>query len=224
MKSTLLFSLFLSFSFLCSAQTNTISGVVYDTEKNVLADANVIVKNTTTGKITDQKGQFTLDVKPTAILEISYLGFKTQEVIVGKQKEVQIILEEDFDKLDTVTVIAYSSHSICNTTSCELWAHILCGLSEEEVVHKDDISEKSRITTLFPNPSTNGLFQLQLDKTYTTITIEVFNMNGQLIQTSSHSKLSKIPQIDVSKQPKGIYLIRTIADGKLLETKKAIRS
>jgi hypothetical protein len=48
-------------------------------------------------------------------------------------------------------------------------------------------------------------------------------MNGQLIQTTTQTKLSKIPQINLSTQPKGIYLIRTIADGKLLETKKAVK-
>jgi hypothetical protein len=220
MKSTLLFYAFFSITFFGFAQSNTISGTVYDEDKNVLADANVLVKNSKEGTITDKKGQFALDANSKDTLVISYVGFETKEIIVNDQKHIQIILEKDFDELDTVTVVACSSYSICKTISCELWSLV----SEEEVFHKDEISTESTSTALFPNPSANGLFQLKLDKTYNTITVEVFNMNGQLLQTSTHTKLSKIQQIDLSTQPKGMYLIRTIADGNLLETKKAIRS
>ena len=64
MKSTLLFLLFFSFSICCFSQNNTISGTVYDEDNNVLADANVLVKNSTEGTITDKKGQFALDANP----------------------------------------------------------------------------------------------------------------------------------------------------------------
>ncbi|QHI36631.1 TonB-dependent receptor SusC [Kordia antarctica] len=212
MKSTLLFYLFFSLSICCFAQMNSVTGTIYDEDKNILADANVIVKNSKEGTITDKKGQFTLDVTPKDTLEISYLGFETKEIVVGDQKEITIILKSEWEKLDASIIVAEDY----NRT-------IRCGFSWK-VIYIEEEYNHVIIGTLFPNPSTNGLFQLQLDKTYTNIQIEVFNMNGQLIQTSTYTKLSKIPQIDLSTQAKGVYLIRTIVDGELLETKKAVKA
>ncbi|MBC8755741.1 carboxypeptidase-like regulatory domain-containing protein [Kordia sp. YSTF-M3] len=220
MKSTLLFTLFFSITFFGFAQSNTISGTVYDEDKNVLADANVIVKNSKEGKITGKKGQFAFDAHPKDTLVISYLGFETKEIIIGDQKEFSITLNSEWEKLEAVTIVAYGG-TICSSKWC------CCPTTmTSETVSEDfkRISTNESLTSLFPNPSANGLFQLQLDKTYNTITVEVFNMNGQLIQTKTHTKLSKIPQIDLSTQPKGIYLIRTVVDGNILETKKAVKS
>ncbi len=218
MKSTLLFGLFLSFSICCFAQKRTITGTVYDEAKNVLADANVIVKNSDKGTITNEKGQFIIESEATAILEISYLGFETKEIIIYDQKEITIILKSQWEEIDAIEVIAFGSVKCSRRTTC-YW-----DFEEEKPTAFKRIPEENRLNTLFPNPSANGLFQLQLDKTYAYISIEVYNMNGQLLPSNTHTQLSKIPQIDLSKQPKGMYLIRTIADGKLLETKKAIRS
>jgi len=217
MKSTLLFGLFLSITFFGFAQNNPISGTVYDEDKNVLVDANVIVKNSKEGTITDKKGEFSLDATPKDTLVISYLGFETKEVVIGNHKE--ITLKSQWEKLEAVTVLAHGG-VVCSVKLCCCGTYMTTETASEEFKR---ISTNESLTSLFPNPSANGLFQLQLDKTYNTITVEIFNMNGQLIQTSTHSKLSKIPQIDLSTQPKGMYLIRTIADGKLLETKKAMK-
>jgi hypothetical protein len=213
---------------------------VYDADKNILPNANVIVKNTTKGKITNAQGTFTLDVIPENILVISYLGFETKEVVVGDQKHIQIVLEQDFDELETITLTLnklVTCRKVISKVSNNYDYFIMCRMVEDEdeeskciytvkgiEIHAEKAIEEKAIPRLFPNPSANGLFQLQLDKTYDRLTVEVFNMNGQLIQTNTHTKLSKIPQIDISTQPKGIYLIRTIVDGVVLETKKAIKS
>lgn len=218
MKSTLLFLLFFSFSICCFSQNNTISGTVYDEDNNVLADANVLVKNSTEGTITDKKGQFALDANPKDTLVISYLGFETKEIVVGDQKELSITLTSELNNLDTVVVIAQGVIT-CSTRLCCCFDFIV----EEETAEFKRIPSEQSLTSLFPNPSTTGLFQLKLDKTYTNLTIEIFNMNGQLIQTSTHTKLSKIPQINLSTQSKGMYLIRTVVDGNILETKKAVK-
>ncbi|MGH1383306.1 carboxypeptidase-like regulatory domain-containing protein [Kordia sp.] len=218
MKSTLLFTLFLSFSICCFAQKRTITGTIYDDEKNVLADANVIVKNSEKGTITDEKGQFRLEVEAKDILQVSYLSFETKEIVISEQKELKITLVSSWEKIDAVEVIACGVVKSSRRTICQ-WT-----IKEEDVTAFKRIPTEQRLTSLFPNPSTNGIFQLQLNESYTKLTLEVYNMNGQLLQSNTHTKLSKIPQIDLSKQAKGIYLIRVIADGNVLETKKAIRS
>lgn len=211
MRTKLLFTLlFLGFSICCFAQKRTITGIVYDEDKNVLADANVLVKNSKKGTITNEKGQFTIDVEAKEILKISYLGFETKEVIVSKEKEVSIILKDNFEALDTTVVIAQGYN---RTVSCGYGCRVI-------YVNETYIPAEPK---LFPNPSANGMFQLQLNESYEKVVTEVYNMNGQLVQSNTHSKLSKIPQIDLSKQPKGMYLIRIVADGLPLETKKAMR-
>ncbi|WP_298422296.1 carboxypeptidase-like regulatory domain-containing protein [uncultured Kordia sp.] len=223
MKSTLLFGLFLSFSICCFAQKVTITGTVYDAYKNTIPYANVIVKNTPKGVITNEEGQFSIAVDPTAVLEVSYVGFETQEIFAGKHNQVSIILERNIEELDAVTVVGYSSYCRSNLMYCTLVTVEPGDVYSYSDGAFDRISSKQRITSLFPNPSANGLFQLQLDKTYAYISIEVYNMNGQLLQTTTHSNLAKIPRINLSNQPKGMYLVRVKADGKLLETKKAVR-
>jgi len=219
MKKSLLFTLLFSISICCFAQKRTITGTIYDEDKNVLADANVIVKNSKTGFITNEKGQFSIDVVKKAILEVSYLGFETKEIVITDQKEITIILKSQWEKMEPVEIIAYGGVT-CSVSWCCCFEHI----QEKENTEFKRIPNEQRLNSLFPNPSTSGLFQLQLNEDYTKLSIEVFNMNGQLLQSNTFTKLSKNPQIDLSKQTKGIYLVRIIADGNVLETKKAIRS
>ena len=62
-----------------------ITGVVKDPEGNAIIGANVIVKGTTNGTITDMDGRFELDVPNNATLQVSYIGFNTQEIVFTGQ-------------------------------------------------------------------------------------------------------------------------------------------
>jgi TonB-linked SusC/RagA family outer membrane protein len=83
-----------------------ISGTVSDINGIPLPGVNVIVKGTTTGTATDFDGNFSLDVADNSVLEISYLGYKTVEVSVGNQTNINIVLEEDAELLDEVVINA----------------------------------------------------------------------------------------------------------------------
>ena len=61
------------------AQSITISGTVTDSNKEAVIGANVLVKGTTNGTITDMDGNFSLEVSPNSILVVSYIGYKDQE-------------------------------------------------------------------------------------------------------------------------------------------------
>src|SRR5699024_9626231 len=72
--------------------------------------ANVIEKGTTNGVITDVDGKFTLTVSSKdAVIQISYIGFTSQEFKVGNQTVFNIKLSEDTQKLDEVVVVGYGS-------------------------------------------------------------------------------------------------------------------
>lgn len=91
------------------AQNIQIKGtVVSGTDNEPLPGVNVVVKgNTSTGTITDFNGTFTLSAPADAILSISYIGFKSQEIAVKGHKDIKIVLQEDSETLDEVVVVGY---------------------------------------------------------------------------------------------------------------------
>lgn len=94
--------------FLCVstyAQQITVKGVVTDATGETVIGANVLEKGTTNGTITDFDGNFQLQVKKGAMLVISFVGYKTQEV--EAQPTMNVVLADDSDLLDEVVVIGY---------------------------------------------------------------------------------------------------------------------
>ena len=90
-------------------QTKKLTGTVVDQTGASVIGANVIVKGTTNGTITDIDGKFELDMPANgAIIEISFVGYKTQEISLKKgQSVISIVLEDDSEILDEVVVVGY---------------------------------------------------------------------------------------------------------------------
>ena len=87
-------------------QGKVVKGTVVDEAGIPVIGANVIQKGTTNGVITDLDGNFSLEVPDGAVIEISYIGYTTQEVTASGQTNLQIQLAEDTQKLDEVVVTA----------------------------------------------------------------------------------------------------------------------
>ncbi len=98
--------MFLSISMV--AQKVPVSGTVSDLTGPVIG-ASVIEKGTTNGTMTDNDGHFTLTVSKGAVIEISSIGYKTQEITVGAQTNFTVTLSEDNEFLDEVVVVGYGS-------------------------------------------------------------------------------------------------------------------
>lgn len=92
-----------------STQTRTISGTVVDETNLPVIGANVMVKGTTNGTITDMEGRFTLEVPEGANLEISYIGYNTQTISVQGQTKINIPLKENTQALEEVVVVGYGT-------------------------------------------------------------------------------------------------------------------
>lgn len=88
-------------------QVKTITGMVTDTSGEAIIGANIRIKGTTTGTITDIDGKFSIEAEPRSVIEVSYIGYLTQEVLVNNQKSIRILLKEDTKTLDEVVVIGY---------------------------------------------------------------------------------------------------------------------
>lgn len=99
-------------------QQKTIKGKVVDVLGEPIIGANVIVKGTTNGLITDVDGNFTLtNVATGNVIQISYIGYLPQEVkVTGDMTELKVILKEDAQALDEVVVVGYGSEKKVNLT------------------------------------------------------------------------------------------------------------
>ena len=99
-------------------QSVTIKGVVTDKTGMPIIGANVIEKGTTNGIITDFDGNYTLNVaNGNAVLVFSYIGYKSQEIVVGNQKTIDVVLAEDTEMMDEVVVIGYGTQKKGDVTS-----------------------------------------------------------------------------------------------------------
>lgn len=96
---------------------STITGLVLDAAKEPIIGASVVVMGSTNGCITDFDGKFSLEVSSLPVkLQISYIGYQSQEVTVNDTKTIQVVMREDTETLDEVIVVGYGSQKKANLT------------------------------------------------------------------------------------------------------------
>ena len=96
-------------------QQKTINGKVLDATGEPIIGANVLVKGTTNGTITDIDGNFTLNVPTECVLQISYIGFNTQEIkVTSTTNDITVNLKEDSKTLEEVVVVGYGTQKKVN--------------------------------------------------------------------------------------------------------------
>ena len=99
-------TLFFSFS---SLAQKTVKGTVTDQDNMPMPGVSIVEKNTTNGIETDFDGNFVLKVSKNAILIFRYLGYKTQEVVIGDKDKITVVMKSDVSQLDEIVVIGYGS-------------------------------------------------------------------------------------------------------------------
>lgn len=139
---TLLFGLFLSVG--AYAQQISVKGTVKDQTGEPVIGANVLVKGTTNGVITDVDGKFMLSANKNDVLVVSFIGYASQEIPVTG-KDLAVVLKEDTELLDEVVVLGYGA----NTRKQDLSASV--GV----VSNTDELAAR-------PVTSTEGMLQGQL--------------------------------------------------------------
>jgi TonB-linked SusC/RagA family outer membrane protein len=105
-KTLYLLCILACFSLTVVAQKR-VTGTVIDATGETVVGANVVEKGTTNGTSTDADGRFALTVKDNAVLQVSFIGYVTQEIRVGNQTSFSIRLAEDSKMLEEVMVVAY---------------------------------------------------------------------------------------------------------------------
>lgn len=92
------------------AQSRQVTGVVKDPAGETIIGASVLEKGTTNGTITDFDGNFSLNVSSDkAVLVISYVGYKTQEISIAGKNSLIVTLPEDTETLEEVVVVGYGA-------------------------------------------------------------------------------------------------------------------
>ena len=109
MKNFLLILSCLCIAIMTQAQERTVTGTVVDGLKDPLIGVSIQQKGTDNGTITDADGRFSLTIRTNAdaVLVFSYIGYVSQEIVVGNQQVLNVTLSEDTEQLDEVVVVGY---------------------------------------------------------------------------------------------------------------------
>jgi TonB-linked SusC/RagA family outer membrane protein len=99
------------------SQGKNVSGAVTSANGDALPGLSVMVKGTTTGAVTDLDGKYSVTVpNEEAILVFSYVGYATQEIIVGAQTSINVTMQEEATSLDEVVVVGYGTQQAKEVT------------------------------------------------------------------------------------------------------------
>lgn len=86
-----------------------VTGIVKDENGEPIIGANIQVVGKSAGTITDMNGRFSISASANSTLQITYIGYQTQTVNIGEQRNINIILQEDNAQLDEVVVVGYGT-------------------------------------------------------------------------------------------------------------------
>ena len=92
------------------AQDRTITGTVTSSEDGLpIPSANIVIKGTSNGTSTDFDGNYTINANQGDVLEFSYIGFKTVDVTIDSQSNIDIAMETQVSDLEEVVIVGYGS-------------------------------------------------------------------------------------------------------------------
>jgi TonB-linked SusC/RagA family outer membrane protein len=99
-----------------SQSQKTIFGTVADANGEPVIGASIAIKGSKTGTVTDTDGKFSLEAPTGSTLSISYIGYVAQEIKLGENTNLQIVMQEDMKMLDEVVVVGYGTQKKVNLT------------------------------------------------------------------------------------------------------------
>ena len=140
-------------------QGKKVTGVVVDGTGEPVIGANVVVKGTTNGTITDFDGNYTIEgVSANDVLVISYIGYLSQEVPVGNQSMIKVTLKEDTQTLDEVVVVGYGTMKKSDVTGSISTAKGDDLVKNQSFSELDNLRGKVSGVNIFSNSSQPGAY------------------------------------------------------------------
>lgn len=206
-------------------QSRKVNGIVKDQNGEPVIGANVSVKGTTVGTITDIDGNFTLVVPDDAVILVSYIGYLPQEVKSGSKQLFNIILKEDTQKLEEVVVVGYGVQKKVNLTAAvatvdtkalENRPSISLNKSLQGVVPGLNISNNDGRLNSSPNMDIRGVGSISgssapliLVDGSAVAAADIANMNQQDVESISILKDASAASIYGARAAFGVILITT---------------
>ncbi len=140
-------------------QGKKVTGVVVDGTGEPVIGANVVVKGTTNGTITDFDGNYTLEGVPAdGVLVFSYIGYLSQEIPVGNQSMIKVTLKEDTQTLDEVVVVGYGTMKKSDVTGSISTAKGDDLVKNQSFSALDNLRGKVSGVNIFSNSSQPGAY------------------------------------------------------------------
>lgn len=201
-----------------------VTGTITDQSGEPIIGANVTIKGTTIGNITDIDGNFALEkVSSGQIILISYIGYLTQEISYAGQHNLSIVLQEDMQNLEEVVVVGYGSQKKVNLTGS------VSSVSATELADKPVASTSQAIAGLAPGlsvlqtsgrPGTGATVRLRGTGTFSSAgnapLVLIDGLSGSLddvdpndIQSISFLKDAASASIYGNRAANGVILIET---------------
>ena len=212
---------------LAFSQGKQVQGVVKDATGEAIIGANVLVKGTTNGVITDFDGNFALDnVSPQDVIVFSYIGYVSQEVTVGNQTTFNIILKEDTETLDEVVVVGYGTMKKSDLTGS------VSSVSSEKLAARGTVRVEDALQGSVPgvnitqsNSRANGSFSMQIrgQASINNSSDPLFVVDGIVVSSIDFLNPEDIERVDVLKDASStaIYGSRASAGVVMITTKGA---
>ena len=231
MKRFLLICAFLfAFAVQAGAQNNQqqptvhAKGLVVDSNREPVAGASVMVKGTATGTATDANGYFELTVNEGDVLEVSFLGFATADVTVGKSSTLNITLREDMKFLDEVVVVGYGTQrkgEVASAIASVKSEDFITTTTNDAIQMVKGKIPGLQVTTTDANPASSSEISLRGITTLSSSTAPLVIIDGIPGDLNTVSP-SDIEQIDVLKDGSAaaIYGTRGTNGVILITTKK----
>lgn len=135
---------FVKSNLLVAQQIINLKGIIKGTNGEPIVGANVVVKGTATGTISDIDGNFSLNVPTNATIKVSSIGYITQEISIGNKNSIVINLVEDTRSLDEVVVVGYSVQKKVNLTGS------VAAISNEKLEARPVTSTSTALQGLLP--------------------------------------------------------------------------
>lgn len=221
----------LSLSMLCLvafAQGRLVTGTVIDGTGEPVIGANVLEVGTTNGVITDIDGNFKLHgVLPNAKIQVSFIGYISQTIAVGNQKNIKITLKEDAQALDEVVVVGYGTMKKTDVTGS------VSSVSSEKLAARGALRVEDALQGSVPgvnitqsNSRANGSFNIQIrgQASINNSNGPLYVVDGMVVSSIDFLNPEDIERIDVlkdasstaiygSRASEGVILISTKGSG-----------
>ncbi len=205
-------------------QTKQVGGLVTDVQGEPLIGVSVRVKGTSTGTVTDFDGNYTIQAATGSTLVFSYVGYLTQELVVGNQSVLNVEMSEDSQALEEVVVVGYGTMRKSDVTGSISGAKGSDIIKNQAFSALDGLKGKASGVNIFTNSGQPGAYSRVLIRGVSTINSSaepLYVVDGVVMENFRNLSPNDIESIEVLKDASSaaIYGARG-ANGVILVTTK----